>query len=211
MRPRLLVAIPWIVLMPSVLAASDIYFNYDVSADAGPLCHVGDVVHWKLAATVVGPTRGIQCFSVKLVESRGEGVITMPWGRVPTWIYPGVYVVNWYDNAKVYGFFTHKNYFEVGGANGAWGVPLPLSAKQFVSPMDGQDLQALFDSGGAAIDVAADLRDFTAFAARWRSTGANRANLWHHGCDTNRSGVVDIQDLTYFATRYLQPTDPNSL
>lgn len=110
----------WTILLclasPSLLAASEIYFNYTVSVDAGPICHVGDVVHWKLAATVVGPTRGVQSFSVQLIESRGERLEIIPTAQVPTWIYPTVFVSNFiFPEHKVYGFFTYKNYFAAGG------------------------------------------------------------------------------------------------
>jgi hypothetical protein len=90
--------------------------------------------------------------------------------------------------------------------------------------VDGEDLQLLFDQGGATIDVAADLyhgadvtedehvnlRDFAVLAAQWQRTDAQRANLWCHGADFDRSGTVDLHDLAYLAQHWLKPVDPNA-
>src|SRR3989304_2486646 len=120
MRPQLRLAVPWIVLLPSVLIASDFYFNYAVSVDVGSLCRVGDVVHWQLAATIGGPSRGIASFGVSLIESRGERMEILPTAKVPTWIYPTVFVSNFvFPEHKVYGYFTYKNYFMASGGGGA--------------------------------------------------------------------------------------------
>jgi hypothetical protein len=89
--------------------------------------------------------------------------------------------------------------------------------------VDYEDLQLLFDQGGANIDVAADLyegadvtqdeqvnwRDYAVLASQWRRTDANRANLWCHGADFDRSGTVDFRDLAYLAGQWLKPVVPN--
>jgi hypothetical protein len=111
--------------------------------------------------------------------------------------------------------------WEAGGAGDPNGAGADLNGDGRV---DGEDLQLLFDQGGANIDVAADLyhggdltedeqvnlRDFAVLAAQWHRTDANRANLWRHGADFDRSGTVDFHDLAYLADHWLRPVDPNA-
>ncbi|MBN1510313.1 MAG: hypothetical protein JW955_25925 [Sedimentisphaerales bacterium] len=112
------------------------------------ILQVGDVVHWKLAAHVVGPTRGIESFQVSLIESRREKMTILPTAQVPTWIYPGVYVSNFYLDHKVYGYFTYKNYFQAAGITGGPGV-IGAGASHFVRPTNvGIFPNALDKTGG---------------------------------------------------------------
>ena len=136
--------------MPSVLAARDIYFTYNVSiTPAKSLFQVGETVHWQLSAAVVGPTRGIASFSVALIESRGEQMEILPTGQVPTWIYPGVYVWNFRSpEDEVYGYFTYKNYFQ---ADGAGGDIVSVGASQFVHPTDTKNFPKALDKFGGEL------------------------------------------------------------
>jgi len=134
--------------------ASDIYFDYSVSA-GGNLYQVGDEVFWEISASVEGDTRGIRDLSVSLYESRNEDVdapltatgFRPEHQRVVTAFVP----LDYFDGGpNVPFYFSYHNYFEVsGGGHGGVGGVSGLGVARFVDHTHPKFLEALDKTGGS--------------------------------------------------------------